>query len=370
MPRPWIAHPALLIAVQFLFPPPAHGQVEPPVPRDTVTISRISLTGYPFVFYNPEVEFAFGGALLATVRLDSARASKSSSAMLSGWYSTNSSYLIALTPEAFLSQDRVYLLTALRYTRDADKFWGFGPVAPDTLAPEFIRSGFSANLEADVSVLGQLKLGLNYDLNFTSIDDPKANPFLLSGDVPGANGGWTSGIGAVIFYDSRDGAFYPTSGGYYKLNFLNTFHWLGSEYTFTRWILDLRQYAGVSDPVVLAFQAYASGTAGDVPFYFFPALGGGRVMRGYFEGRYRDKLYLALQAEVRVRLFDRWGIVGWAGMGDVAGRLGDFRLPSVKPSFGVGIRFALDPAEMLNLRGDAAWGKGSSGVYFDAKEAF
>jgi outer membrane translocation and assembly module TamA len=93
-------------------------------------------------------------------------------------------------------------------------------------------------------------------------------------------------------------------------------------------------------------------------------------MRGYYEGRYRDKYYVALQGECRLRLTRRWGLVGWAGMGDVAGNLDSFRLTSFKPTLGVGVRFALDPEEVLNVRADFAYGRNTNGVYFNAKEAF
>jgi outer membrane translocation and assembly module TamA len=102
----------------------------------------------------------------------------------------------------------------------------------------------------------------------------------------------------------------------------------------------------------------------------FPALGGDNIMRGYYEGRYRDKLYLAGQAELRWRITRRWGLVLFAGAGDVSGSFSGFRLKEVKPSVGFGIRFMLDIQELLNVRADFAYGKGMKGVYFNAKEAF
>jgi len=102
----------------------------------------------------------------------------------------------------------------------------------------------------------------------------------------------------------------------------------------------------------------------------YPALGGDNQMREYYEGRYRDKYYLAIQGELRWRLSQRWGLVGWAGIGDVAGTLDNFRLDDFKPTVGVGVRFALDPAEVLNVRADFAYGKNTNGMYFNAKEAF
>src|SRR5262249_8861606 len=51
---------------------------------------------------------------------------------------------------------------------------------------------------------------------------------------------------------------------------------------------------------VLAMEAYGLYTPGDVPLGELPALGGSSRLRGYFQGRYRDHLYLTGQVEWRI----------------------------------------------------------------------
>ena len=279
-------------------------------------------------------------------------------------------YDIFVNPEFFLGEDTYYVGVILDYWRYVDKFWGIGNNTPDSDNVGYTRKILWVNLEFDVSVIGPLKIGLNYDLNYTTIEDKGTNPFLLSGSVTGSDGGTSSGVGLVLFADTRNGAFAPTGGEFYKLSFLNSSSWLGSSFKFARWIADLRHYVEIEPPLVLAAQLYASGVTGDPPFYMYPALGGDNAMRGYYEGRYRDKYYVALQGELRLKLARRWGIVGWAGIGDVAGTVDNFKLTAFKPSAGVGIRFALDPEESLNVRADFAYGQDSKGMYFNAKEAF
>ncbi len=353
-----------------MLPAMARGQAELSIERDTVKIGRLQVTGYPYVFYSPETEFALGGALILTRRLSADTTVKPSSAMISGYYSAMHSYDLFFNPEFFLEEDKYYLGIAADYWRFVDKFWGFGNDSPDSDNVGYIRKIFSVNVEFDVRVVGPLKVGLNYDLNYTTIEDKQTNPYLLSGSVPGSDGGTSSGLGVVLFADTRNRAFYPTSGGSYKLAIVNSLEWLGSSFKFRRWIADFRHYFQIADPFVLAAQMYAMGITGEPPFYLYPALGGDNQMRGYYEGRYRDKYYLAIQGELRWRITNRWGLVGWAGIGDVAGTLDNFRLNSFKPTVGVGVRFALDPAEVLNVRADFAYGKNTNGMYFNAKEAF
>jgi hypothetical protein len=98
--------------------------------------------------------------------------------------------------------------------------------------------------------------------------------------------------------------------------------------------------------------------------------GGQNLLRGYYDGRYRDKHAATLQAEYRRRLTGRWGIVAFAGAGGVAPNLNSFQLRNTRPSGGLGVRYLISKSEGINLRLDFGFGKGSSGVYFTGGEAF
>ncbi len=92
-------------------------------------------------------------------------------------------------------------------------------------------------------------------------------------------------------------------------------------------------------------------------------------MRGYYEGRYRDKKLLVVQTEYRFPIVWRFGGVLFAGAGDVAPTLGQFALQTIKPSYGFGLRYMFDPLEKMRIRIDFGWGKGTSGMYVTANEA-
>ena len=111
-------------------------------------------------------------------------------------------------------------------------------------------------------------------------------------------------------------------------------------------------------------------TSGSPPFDQLPELGGDKLLRGYFQGRYRDRALIAFQAEYRWPLFWRVGAAGFVGVGQVADGLSGFRLDRFWPAGGVGIRFLLAEQEGLNVRADFAFGDGSSGFYLAFGEAF
>ncbi len=121
---------------------------------------------------------------------------------------------------------------------------------------------------------------------------------------------------------------------------------------------------------MVAFQGYGFLTVGDVPFNELAQMGGDMIMRGYFQGSYRDKNLLAFQSEYRLQVLKRWGIVGFAGAGGISNAMGDFELKNVMPSYGGGLRFKINRKENVNLRMDYGFGNGQQNIYFFIAEAF
>jgi outer membrane protein assembly factor BamA len=120
---------------------------------------------------------------------------------------------------------------------------------------------------------------------------------------------------------------------------------------------------------VLALHALLELRSGEPPFYDTGKLGSSEMMRGYFEGRYRDRQHLALQAEYRSPLFWRMGGVVFASAGNVGRRLDSAMLSGLKPAAGVGLRVAPMADVPVNIRLDVAYGSDMS-FYLNVGEAF
>jgi len=95
-------------------------------------------------------------------------------------------------------------------------------------------------------------------------------------------------------------------------------------------------------------------------------------MRGYYEGRYRDRNYVAAQTEYKTWLVKKWdlGVVLFGGVGDIAYELNDLKVKNFKYSYGFGFRYIFNAKERLTVRADFGFGKNTSGVYFAMQEAF
>jgi len=99
-------------------------------------------------------------------------------------------------------------------------------------------------------------------------------------------------------------------------------------------------------------------------------LGGDKLLRGYFKGRYRDHNMFLAQAEYHSPPLWRISLVAFGGAGDVfhsASTLGNLK---IKPAGGIGFRYKVFRDRRMNARLDFALGNGESGIYLGILEAF
>lgn len=215
-----------------------------------------------------------------------------------------------------------------------------------------------------------LNLGIRYELGHSKLMDVEEHGLIATGDIWGSEGGVASGAGILANWDTRNNIFYPSMGSFYQFSATRFSEALGSDYDFSRFNLDIRQYFPLSSSQVLAIQGYVNIITGKPTFQLLSLFGGERLMRGYYLGRYRDKNMVAFQMEYRRPVWWRFGLVGFAGFGEVANKISRFERKNFKHSVGWGIRYLFSREEKINLRLDFGYGKGASGVYINIGEAF
>lgn len=99
-----------------------------------------------------------------------------------------------------------------------------------------------------------------------------------------------------------------------------------------------------------------------------PFIGGSYTMRGYYEGRYRDKNAIDVTMELRQHIWHRNSAVIWMGAANVFPKLGDLQARKILPNFGIGYRWEFK--KNVNIRLDFGFGKGETGIIFNINEAF
>jgi outer membrane protein assembly factor BamA len=352
----------------------ARGAVDPNrvAVADSIVVHNTSIKFFPYAYYTPETEFAVGVGGIATFYTADDENLRPSKVVLSGYYTTTDQYLITINPELYFSRNQYFAGMKINFGHYVDKFYGIGNDTPDLGTERYVadRNGIELEVEMPPIFFISDRSGLVYDFEYSQIVDVQENPYLQDRTVTGSEGGTVSGLGGGWIWDRRDHTFYPTHGDFHEFTFVLYTSALGSDFTYWTLEHDNRRYISLGEKKVLAIQAYLDLAVGDAPFDRLPALGGQHRMRGYFEGRYRDKAYLMGQVEYRHVLSGRWGYVVFGAIGDVAGDLTLFKGSDFKFAGGAGIRFLFNKEENVNIRVDFGVGRNTSGVYFGVEEAF
>jgi outer membrane protein assembly factor BamA len=328
----------------------------------------------PIVFYSPETKFAGGIGGLLTFRPRRAEPSdRPSSIYFYGIYTQLKQFSTSWEPEFYFGKEAYLLRCRLLVERYPDKFWGVGPDSPDSAEENYTPRSVQIEASFLKKVLPRAQLYAGPQLRYENFRILKAGPpeaLLGRGAVTGSAGGSVAGLGLILNRDSRDDIFFPHRGDYWQLSAMFNSRAFGGDFGYTAVKLDARKYVPVFTSHVLAFQAQLQSVSGTPPFHSYAKLGSDTMMRGYYAGRFRDRVMAAVQAEYRMPLFWRLGVVGFVGLGNVASRIGALDLAHLKYSRGAGLRFRLSPGEATNLRVDVAFGKDTSGIYVTAREAF
>jgi hypothetical protein len=178
-------------------------------------------------------------------------------------------------------------------------------------------------------------------------------------------------LGVRLNRETAPNRFYPTSGTF--LDFTTDFfsEALGSKYSFQAYRFTFNKYASLSKNQVLAYNLFVCGTGGKPPFYGNCIFGANNELRGYVAGRYLDRYMFATQLEYRLSLPKRFGVVGFAGVGEVFPEGSQaFRTNNLLPAGGGGLRFQVSKAYRVNLRADFARGKDTWTWSMGVGEAF
>lgn len=339
--------------------------------QNKVKQKKSDLIFLPLVFYSPETKIAGGAGGIFTFRTEvNDLKSRPSSIQMIMYYTLNKQFLIEIKPDLYIKEEDYHLKGSVSYMKFLDKFYGIGNKTTQEMEEKYTSFITRIKLSLLKKILSNLSVGLEFEFESNNVIEVEEDGQLASGEILGSEGGISSGIGALLNWDSRDNIFFPKRGFFFQFSAKLFGRTLGGDYIFSKYNLDFRKYLSLFSTHVLAFQGYIDVITGDPPLQILPRLGGQNIMRGYYRGRYRDKNLVAFQIEYRMPVWKRIGLVGFLGFGDVSDKLRDFRLRSIRPTIGLGIRYQINREERMNVRLDIGFSKESSGVYFNISEAF
>jgi outer membrane protein assembly factor BamA len=287
-----------------------------------------------------------------------------------GLYTWRNQLITELIPELYWDGDRSHLWSRLDYRRYPNKVWAIGPDAPDSSKESYLENRWRWQARIAHAIRGRLFLVGHFELLNMKIADVEPGGMLAAHSLPGSTGGFHLALGPGLLWDTRDHVLTPHDGEFYDVALMTSQRAWGSDFTFTTMVFDLRRYVPVTGEHVLAANLYVALQDGEAPFYQIPQLGGAELLRGYFEGRFRDATLATLQGEYRFPIYWRFSGVAFAGVGGVSRTLRTFNSNAPKWAVGVGLRFLLNADERLNVRADVGLGRDTAGFYVNVGEVF
>jgi outer membrane protein assembly factor BamA len=340
-------------------------------PPDSTSIKRSTLFGLPLVFYTPETTWGFGAAGFYSWRFrKEANDSRPSQVQLGGAYTLEDQILAYLPFQLWWDEERYSLFGELGWYRYNYFFFGLGNgvdndfeelygVNYPRLRISFMRR-FAPHFYLGIRAIAD-------DFQITQLD-PEG--MLIQGTIPGSRGGLNAGAGFMANFDSRDNIFESHTGWYAELQIDRHGTYLGSDFAYTRLAIDVRRFFRLSANDHLAAQYYTESISGEAPFISQALLGGTKRMRGFYEGRYRDKHAALVQLEYRRHLIGRLKAVLFAATGAVANEYTALSTGNLRATYGVGLRVALNKADRINVRFDVGIGNAQPAFYLTVGEAF
>ncbi|MBX2875681.1 MAG: outer membrane protein assembly factor [Saprospiraceae bacterium] len=362
--------PLLSVVLLLLHPFLLLAQEEDSLQLKKGFVQKSSFIALPIVFYTPETRLGGGAAALYTFRFAGESMESRPSQLQLGLAYTQEQQILSYLPFDLYSQnEKWYFSGELGYYRYVYRFFGLGNETP-TESETFEATYPRLQLNAQYMVRPRLYLGAWYWMDDYRITEREAEGALSTSAIPGQEGGLISGLGLIANYDSRDHIFYPTGGQRFQFRTFFNRKLLGSRYNFDRYTLDWSYYFPVGKGV-LASNLVGEFLSGEVPFQQLALIGGPKRMRGFFEGRFRDKTLWMLQAEYRRVIKGIFGLAVFGGMGNVAAQASTLFNEQVHLAYGLGLRIRLSKQDKINLRVDLGWNEeGSLSPYLTVAEAF
>ena len=176
------------------------------------------------------------------------------------------------------------------------------------------------------------------------------------------------GLGFNFTYDTRDFVLNAWRGNYFRWEQMFYPSGFGNDYAFSYTDLTYCAYRQMWKGGVLAMELHTLFNYGDVPWTMMAQVGVLGRMRGYYEGRYRDRNIMEGQVELRQHIKGRNGSALWVGLANVFPDFKHVYYDEILPNYGVGYRWEFK--ERVNIRLDFGFTRDNPNFTFNINEAF
>jgi outer membrane translocation and assembly module TamA len=329
----------------------------------------------PVFNYSPETNFVFGLSALYTFYSEK-RDNVTRPSFLFGTviYSLNRQFIGDIYLNTWSKRNRYHYLFEISYFKFNYYYYGIGNNTRLSDQIQLNQKKTEVKLVVEKKLVRHIYLG--WELNYKDDRYPSQEIRNIRELTPAsqASGGEFFRAGVSLIFDSRNSYTYAMRGHYLKLTHSRTLPFF-KEFDFRKLSFESRSFFTFQATHTVGINTNFESIQGHYPFFENIPLGGPFIMRGYYQGRFRDQNLLAGQVEYRWKFLERLAVVGFAGTGAVFGGQ-ELNKSELKPNYGLGLRYFYDITSGVTLRldygiGEKIPGEGRVGnFYFFVNEAF
>ena len=340
---------------------------------------KVDMTFIPTIYYTPSTSVGLAVMASGRYRLDKEnRTIPASDFSVYATASLTGFYRVGVRGCNIFRNDNQRIVYNAEFYSMPTSFWGVGyDAAMSNKALQYL----SSRTLVDVRFLQKVAKGLyvgagaDFDYHFGRFDRGKyASEEELLARLNGERVAYNAtGLSLFVEFDTRDAISNPQRGVYVAaqakvrpkgMNSVGQTLWSGR--------LVANYYQRLWKGAVLAFDLQGEINSKGTPWVYNASLGS--ALRGYYAGRFNDLCAISLQAELRQRIYKRFGAVAWGGAANVFSDFRSFAWNKTLPTYGIGLRYEI--MNGVNIRLDYGFGlrdhrgKLIHGAVFSLNEAF
>lgn len=337
------------------------------------TTKKVNFLAVPILFRTPETGWAYGLSSSASFKTSFKADSltRTSVIQLMGIFSQRQQNIQAIDATIYFPKENYILYFQSSHSYFPDNLWGIGQNTTNDARERFATQQFYLTPHLKKRVWKRLFTGAIIDYQNLIKINYQTNGVFEKDVVFGRNPYQILGLGLSLSYDTRNVAFWPTKGVFFQTQGVTYNSEIASDYDFNKWMMEFRFFKSLAKNHIVAGQIHHLYNDGDVPFRSLSSFGGANQMRGFYQGRFKDKSMYSLIIEYRPCLFWKLSACVFAGAGNVYSQFNQIDLNQLKYSFGGGLRMAILENEKLHLRIDYGYSDAyNQGFYFTIGECF
>lgn len=341
--------------------------------NDTGSSAKPRFLFYPTIGFSPETRWEFGASGLVVFHYNNDTTLRLSEISAFGFYTEMKQVGLWIDHAIYGKDNNILALGKVRLQNYPLKYYGIGNTISKHPLAVVPATYYNIRERLVYRINGNLFAGLELDYQHLSNPQFQWNESIGSTTPSIPLGGYGSrnlGIGMGLLWDSRHNILNVREGFLAELAYLHYGEIFSQSFPMNTLFMDGRYFHAVKKNQVLALQVLGQFSSGEVPFNQLSMMGGEMMMRGMYLGKYRDKQYLAAQAEYRFLPFGFSKRLGGAVFASVGSVSSTFPTQNYKLAGGAGLRYLLFPKKDIYTRLDLGLERHGYGIYFYIGEAF